>query len=530
MQTQTMSLCNENIALVIEEIRNFYTLQKVERRTALRMTLSAEEVLLKYREHFGTAATFTLQCTKKFGCAQAELRLAGDAFDPFAETEENSVLHALLVNAGAEPVWAYRRGSNRVIFSAQEKKTLSTLVQILLALLSAILLGFAASFLPNGLGATISQKLLSPVSSTIMGFLSATTMLLIFLSVANGICSMGDISTFNRIGKVLIMRLLVMLLPAAVGAAAFLTPFFHISTSGSSALELSAYFEMLLDIVPGNVVEPFLTGNTLQIIFLAACLSTALLVLGLKTSGVTEFVAQANLVAQTIVGAVVRLLPIVVFCSVFSLVSSGAAASAGAATKLLLLDVLGIGVLVLFDLARICLSQKINPLMFLKKLAPVLAITIATASSAAALTTMLHTVEKKLGIDKQLCNVGVPLAMVVFKPYILVFYPAAILCLAEVYQVPVTVSWIVSLFLTTMFVSVAAAPVPGGTVSCLILLFTQFQIPVEAAAVVIALDAIIDRVNTTSKEFFIAAELTQIADSLNLLDVEVLRDTRTTNA
>ena len=159
-----------------------------------------------------------------------------------------------------------------------------------------------------------------------------------------------------------------------------------------------------------------------------------------------------------------------------------------------------------------------------KLIVRLLAITIATASSAAALTTMLHTVEKKLGIDKQLCNVGVPLAMVVFKPYILIFYPAAILCLTEVYQVPITVGWIVSLFLTTMFVSVAAAPVPGGTVSCLILMFTQFQIPVEAAAVVIALDAIIDRVNTTSKEFFIAAELTQIAGSLDLLDTGTLCD------
>lgn len=529
MQTQTLSLSNESIALAIEEMRSFFTSQKVEQRTALRMTLSAEEVLLKYQEHFGTEVAFTLQCVKKFGRAQAEITLAGDAFDPFAETEEDGVLHALLVNAGEEPVWAYRRRSNRVLFAAQGKKKLSTLMQILLALLSAVVLGFAASFLPNGLGITFSQKLLSPISGTIMGFLSAAAMLLIFLSVANGICSMGDLSTFNRIGKALILRLLAMLLPAAIVAAAFLTPFFRISAAGSSALELSAYFEMLLDIVPGNVVEPFLTGNTLQIIFLAACLSASLLVLGLKTSAVTEFIAQANLVAQTVVGAIVRLLPIVVFCSVFSLVSSGAAASAGAATKLLLLDILGVGVLVLLDLVRVCLSKKTNPLLFLKKLAPVLAITIATASSAAALTTMLHAVEKKLGVDKQLCNVGVPLAMVVFKPYILIFYPAAILCLAEVYEIPITLSMVVSLFLTTMFVSVAAAPVPGGTVSCLILLFTQFGIPAEAAAIVIALDAIIDRVNTTSKEFFIAAELTQIAGSLDLLDIETLRDAKIAN-
>ena len=522
MQTQKLTLSNENIALAIETIRDFFAAQKVEQRTALRTTLSAEEVLLKYQEHFGASMSFALQCTKRFGRAYSEITLAGESFDPFAETEEDSVLHALLVNAGLEPAWAYRRGSNRVVFTVQGKKKISSLMQIVIALLGGLGLGFAASFLPDGIGLALSQKLFSPVSSTIMGFLSASAMLLIFLSVANGICSMGDISTFNRIGKKLIVRLLVMLLPAAAIAVVFLLPFFRIGGLGASALDLSAYFEMLLGIVPKNLVEPFLTGNTLQIIFLAACLSAALLVLGLKTSSVTEFVMQANLVAQTVVITVTKLLPVVVFCSMYTLVVSGALASAGAATKMLLLNTVGAALLMLLDLLRVSVSKHVSPVLLLKKLAPAMAISFATASSAAALSTALEITEKKLGIDRQLAGVGVPLGPVMFKPHIMIFFPVSILCLAEMYGVEVTLTWFITLMLTSLFVSVAIPPVPGSTVSCLVLMFAQFGIPAEAIAIVVALDAINDRVNTTAKFFCLEAELVQLADSLGLLDTEAL--------
>ena len=527
MQTQTVSLSNEDIALAIQEIKAFYTAQRVEQRTVLRTTLSAEEVLLKYQEHFGTAATFTLQCTKKFGRVQAEIVLAGESVDPFAETEEDSVLHALLVNAGLEPAWAYRRGSNRVVFTAQGKKKIATLMQIVLAILGGLGLGFAATLLPNGMGLALSQKLLSPISGTIMGFLSASAMLLIFLSVANGICSMGDISTFNRIGKKLIVRLLVMLLPAAAIAAVFLLPFFRIGDIGAAALDLSAYFEMLLGIVPKNPVEPFLTANTLQIIFFAACLSAALLVLGIKTSGLTELVTQANLAVQTIVIAVTKLLPAVVFCSMYSLVVTGAFASAGTATKLLALEMAGVGLLILLELIRVSVSKRISPVRFLKKLAPALAISLATASSSAALSATLEITEQKLGVDRRLAGVGVPLGPVVFKPHIMIFFPVSILCLAEMYGVEVTLTWFITLMLTSLFVSVAIPPVPGSTVSCLVLMFAQFGIPAEAIAIVVALDAINDRINTTAKLFCLEVELVELAGSLGLLDVETLRDAKT---
>ena len=523
MQTQKLSLDNRDIELAIQTIRSFYAAQRVEARTVLRTTLSAEEVLLKYRERFGAEASVTLQCAKHMGRAQVEIAVAGEPFDPFDETEEDSVLHGLLVNAGLEPVWAYRRGGNRVVFSAQGKRRLSSLAQIVLALLGGLGLGFAAAFLPNGTGLALSQKLLAPISSAIMGFLSAAAMLLIFLSVASGICSMGDISTFNRIGKKLITRLLVMLLPATAVAAVFLLPFFRIGTLGASAPELSAYFEMLLGIIPNNLVDPFLTGNTLQIIFLAACLSAALLVLGIKASGVTELVTQANLAVQTVVISVTRLLPVVVFCSMYSLVVSGTFFSAGAATKLLLLNTVGAVLLMLLDLLRVSVSQRIRPSLFLKKLMPAMTISFATASSAAALSTALETTEKKLGVDRQLADVGVPLGPVMFKPHISIFFPVSILCLAEIYGVEMTLSQFVTLMLTSLFVSVAIPPVPGSTVSCLVLMFAQFGIPAEAVAIVVALDAINDRVNTTAKLFFLEVELVELAGTLGLLDIETLR-------
>ena len=524
MQTQTLTFSNEDISFAIEKIKELFTAQKVDRRTALRTALTAEEVLLQYQKHFGADARFTLQCTKRFGRVQAELITGGEPFDPFAETQEEDVLHALLVSADLAPAWAYRRGSNRVAFSAQSGTKISPLAQIVLALIGGLGLGFAASFLPNELGLTLSQKLLSPISSTIMGFLSAVAAALVFLSVASGVCSMGDLSTFNRVGKRTIARFLLMLCVSGAVAAAVLLPFFRVETAGGSALELSSYFEMLLAIVPKNLVTPFSEGNTMQIVFLALCMSLALLVLGVKTGGVTELILQANLVAQNIVAAVVRLLPVVVFVNMFSVAVSGALGAVIMAYKLFALEVLGIAALFLIAIVRICVSRHVRPAQLLKKLAPVTALAFVTASSSAVLTMAIEAAEHKLGVDAQLARVGVPLGQVVYKPNNLVFFPCAVLCMAEACDVPITVSFVITLMVTSLFLAVSMPPAPGACITFTGLLFTQFGIPSEAIAVVVALSVITDRINVAAEHFLLEAELVQLADSLGLLDEEKLHE------
>ena len=74
---------NSSIDLACAEVGRFLESAKVDRREALRIKLTLEEVLLKYQSRFGEKAAFRLRCVKRLPSIKVELTIAGDYYDPF---------------------------------------------------------------------------------------------------------------------------------------------------------------------------------------------------------------------------------------------------------------------------------------------------------------------------------------------------------------------------------------------------------------------------------------------------------------
>lgn len=412
----TFSLGNEDISRIIEHIDTFLSERKTEKRNILRMRLIIEEALLTYQEKFGSQTEVTLSQERHFRRVSLVLSIPGASFDPFAETDRQAVLHKLLTSVGIDPVWSYKHGRNCLVISSERKKKISNLTWILLSLIFGVGLGFGAQLLPESMIAVISDDVLGPLSDTIMSFLSAMAIFLIFFSVIIGLCGMGDMSTFKRIGKKMIGKFMLTLALFSLVAYAVLLPFFSIVRDGTAALNGKAFYEMLLDIVPGNVIEPFTTGNTMQVIFLAICIGITMLVLSPKLNGIRDNFVQLTDLVQRIVEFIINLLPIVVFISVFQLVALKQYSIISTVYRYPLLLLLGNGAFLIIGLLRISITKKVNPLLLLKKLLPTFTIAMATASSIAAYTCNVETCRNKLGIHKDLVDVGVPLGQVIFMP------------------------------------------------------------------------------------------------------------------
>ena len=77
--------------------------------------------------------------------------------------------------------------------------------------------------------------------------------------------------------------------------------------------------------------------------------------------------------------------------------------------------------------------------VFLKKVFPVFLIGLTTASSAAAFLENRKVCEEKLGIDKKIVNIGVPLGQVIFMPGFSVLYFVMGICMAEIYGVKISI-------------------------------------------------------------------------------------------
>lgn len=517
-------LTNENIDLAAAQVEEFLAGCALETRDRLRLRLTIEETLLKYQEALGPDAPFSLKCVKRLGRTRIELTFPGEQVDPALSQEEtdSEVLRGLLAGMGMAPSWQYKNGVNLVTFTPPRKKP-SQIRQLLGSIALAVVCGLVGLLLPENIRLFLSNDLVSPLFGTFMGLLSAVAGPMIFLSVAWGIYSIGDTATLGRIGKRMIGRfLLISLLVALVMVGLFL-PFFPLSSAGGSAFNFRELFQMVLDIVPGNFFTPFTEGNPLQIIFVAVLIGLGLLILGSKVSMAAAFVEQSNYIVQLIMEAIGTLVPFFVFGSIFTMILSGDFAALTSLYKWPLLVLMGVAVVVCAYLLLVCVRKGVRPGVLVKKLLPTFLIALSTASSSAAFATNVECCEKELGIDKKVVNFGVPLGQVVFMPGAIVLFFAAGLCMAQIYGVEISPSWLVSAVLISVVLAVAAPPVPGGALTCYTILFAQLGIPTEAIAVAITLNIVMDFLATAVNLLCLQVELVELAGDLKLLDIDALR-------
>ena len=208
---------NEQIDQACQQVEKALVAYGVERREALRIKLTFEEVLLEYQNKFGVDALFWVRCSSRFSAIRVEITVPGGSFDPMDKAEEDaSVMRELLAGLGLAPTWNYKNGKNSVVLLAK-KKPLSYAVKMAGAMVLAIITGVLLSLLPESVSAGINSYLISPITSAITGLITAVAGPLIFLSVLGSICSMGNLETLGKVGSKTIKIILLHTLALSAG-------------------------------------------------------------------------------------------------------------------------------------------------------------------------------------------------------------------------------------------------------------------------------------------------------------------------
>ena len=168
-------------------------------------------------------------------------------------------------------------------------------------------------------------------------------------------------------------------------------------------------------------------------------------------------------------------------------------------------------------------QTKISPLLVLKKGFPTFIIGMTTASSVAAFGTCANTCESKLGVSSHITSFGIPLGIVMFPPATSMYFIIICLHAAEIYQVECSPLWFVMAIFSATVLAIASPPIPGGTLTCYTIMFTQLGIPSEALVVALTLDMLCDFVATGMNMFCLQLDLTIQSKRMNLLDTTILR-------
>lgn len=125
-------------------------------------------------------------------------------------------------------------------------------------------------------------------------------------------------------------------------------------------------------------------------------------------------------------------------------------------------------------------------------------IAFSAASTAVAIPEMLRACEADLKLDKRITRFVIPFSITLSANGSAIFISCSCLFLSSISGVPTTVgSVLIISFLSTM--SALAIPgVPSASIVTIVMILTSLNIPVEAIALLLAVEFLLDRIRTTS--------------------------------
>lgn len=319
----------------------------------------------------------------------------------------------------------------------------------------------------------------------------------IFVSLVCAVGALEDVARLRRIAcKTLAIYVATMLLAALL--AMTLADWFGIGTGvalGRGGVAPAAAGLRFDDLLPANPVQAMAADKVLPVMLFALCFGVALRLSGPAGRPVALWFASLNQVIFRLVALVLKVAPLGVFALMARVAAdNGLPTLAGLAALvgtlylacLLLLTVVYGGILRLSGL---------DPWPFLHKLLPLQLFAFATCSSSASLPLALETAGR-LGVKPSLASFVLPLGATVNMNGLAAYLGAVAVFAANASGVELSLLQKGIVLLTTTLGALGAAGVPGAGLVVMGLVLSSVGLPLEAVALVAAVDRLIDMINT----------------------------------
>jgi Na+/H+-dicarboxylate symporter len=381
-------------------------------------------------------------------------------------------------------------------------------VKIFIGLFAGVLLGSLVQFALADIS-FFSETLVNIASGLGTMFVNMIMMLvvpLVFVSIICGVCELDDLKSFGRLGgKTFGFYIIntVIAIFAAFVVAMVLEPGKGVDMSSDQGLAITAtelpdLMSLVVSIVPSNPFSAFTSGNMLQVIFMALLMGGVIKSMGPAMAGAIQGFQTANKIMMRLISVVMSLAPIGVFALMFKLAATlePDVFISVAQYLVIILTMLVLWIVVVYPFA-VSLFTPISAKTFRAKIQEQILFSLTTASSNATIPVTMRTLTDKLGVSRSVAGFGVPLGATMNMGGVSIYITIAIFFVANAFGMPISNDQIPSLLFSVFLLSVGAGGVPGGGMVMIGVLIYQMGLPVEAFAIVAALDRIIDMVLTS---------------------------------
>jgi proton glutamate symport protein len=256
--------------------------------------------------------------------------------------------------------------------------------------------------------------------------------------------------------------------------------------------------ETVLGIIPENIAASFTEGNILQVIFFALATAMVAAATGSTAQPLTAVVAGIDRIMQKMVELIMRIAPVCIFFLVASLTMDLGFPALAALARYGATVLIGLTIHSCVSLPLLVLIvTRTNPWHLFRAVLPALMTAWSTASSAATLPVTLDCLRQRARYDERISSFVVTLGATINMDGTALYESVAVIFIAELLGIPLTLSMQVIIFITATLAAVGAAAIPGAGLITMGIVLSAVGLPLEGIGLILVIDRVLDQFRTS---------------------------------
>ena len=393
------------------------------------------------------------------------------------------------------------------------KMLIGFLAGLALGLLAHYVSGAEASWVKN-----LTEYVTEPVGTLFLRMIFMLVIPLLFSALIIGVAEMGDVRSLGRIGwKTLGYTILASGIAVVLGLALVnwlhpgggVDPEVARSMLAQSAERAQAIvsgagtqpkgLDLLLGIVPDNVVAAAANNTILAVMFFALMLGIGLVLVRTEaTAALLRGIQGLFEVSMKLIELVISLAPYAVFCFMFNLAALfgwDLLRSLGAYVGVVVLA-LTIHLVVVYSLMLRFLGGW-SPRKFFRGVQEAMVMAFSTASSNATLPVSLQVAEEQLKLPRRISRFVLTVGATANQNGTALFEGVTVLFLAQFFGVSLDLQQQLTVMFVCILGGIGTAGVPAGSLPVIALICGMVGVPPEGIGLILGVDRFLDMCRTT---------------------------------
>lgn len=524
--SKTLILNSAAIDEISMQLASYMEESETDPATVLRIRLSIEEALLRFYDHFPDDQTIRVFIGRRFTENEIHVQLNGPAYNPLVLSDDQieNWSSSLLSDIGISPHYSYTGGINHLRLILPTKH-MNPVLKLLICVFIGLLSGYLGrKLIGHEVISVIINTVLDPFFDLWMRVLNLLCGPLIFILVLHTVLNLSTVDVQGGNKKKVILRYIALLILLSFAVLFAVMPFLPLnyihSALGSS--EFSNVLDTLFGIMAEDMISPFVTVNTAQLVLMAVFIGAAINKLRFESDVVESFIHQCYGIGLQLAEWVSSAVPVFSVVLMTLIIWRGdIAIFRNIWIPFLLFAVFSIITLLVW---LFVVSRRFGvPVMSLaRKLKQSFLVTLRTGSINDAYSYIEKTCISSLGVERHFARASLPSGLVLFMPSSLIELIVFSVYAARIYGVDASFTWYFFLLFLTVVLSMASPPVAGVSLISFMTIFAQLGIPRPALIAGMIADIIFGVIAGAFNQSILQLELVLQAAPIGLVSQKVI--------